>query len=556
VSLRTLRLAALALVVPSLLAAQVTHPLAARIDSLFADYGAGTPGAAVAVVQHGEVLYEQSYGMADLEHEIPITSATVFDIASFSKQFAGMAIAMLVEKGGVSLDENIRTYIPEVPDFGTPITVRHLVHHISGIRDWPATLGIAGWQMDDVISFQQIMTMVWHQQDLNFPPGAEYSYSNTGYNLLAEIVARVSGMSFRAWTDTNIFEPLGMENTHFHDDHQEVVPNRAYGYSSAEDGYRVAHNGLTAFGSSSLFTTIADLTKWAANFDDPKVGGVAVIERMHERGKLNIGRPVHYAFGLAFEEYRGLSTSSHGGSWANFRTHFLRFPDQGFTVMVLGNSASFNPSSRCYRIADMYLADVMAPQATSTSSADRPEVTVDGLLLDEYVGTYKLGPGWLVTVTRSGNRLMTQATEEPAFPMKAVSDREFWVADYGASIAFMRNRATNDVSWIQYRGMQAPRVQLFEPSVEQLGEYVGRYYSEELGAAYDVVLEGDRLFALHRRHGEITLLPTVKDEFRAGRWFLRAVTFVRDPDGAVTGMRVGVGRARNLKFERKGLEGS
>jgi len=548
-SARCAALAAFALTCAAPLAAQEPPAIAARIDSLFAEFGPETPGAAVAVVRDGQLLFTGAYGMADLEHEIPVTTSTVFDIASFSKQFAGMAVAMLVKRGSISLDEDIRTYLPDVPDFGTTITVRHLVHHTSGIRDWPATLGIAGWQFDDVISFEQIMTMVRHQQDLNFPPGSEYSYSNTGYNLLARIVAQVSGTSFREWTDVHLFGPLGMEQTHFQDDHRELIPNRAYGYARSKDGYRTTHNGLTAYGSSSLFTTIDDLVQWAANFDDPLVGGVSVIDLMHQSGQLNSGRPVPYAFGLAFGEYRGLRTSSHGGSWANFRTHFLRFPEQHFTVMVLSNLASFNPGERCYRVADLYLADHMSPVTADRQDDERPEVAVDGALLEEYVGTFKLGPAWLVTITREGDRLMTQATAEDKFPMNAMSDTEFWVDDYGASIRFRRD-SSGAVSWIQYRGIQAPRVELFEPTADQLGEYVGRYVSEELGTAYDIVQRTDGLVAQHRRHGEIRLTATTRDEFRASAPFLRAMTFVRDSDGTVTGMRTGVGRARDLRFVR------
>ncbi|UCD24748.1 MAG: beta-lactamase family protein, partial [Gemmatimonadota bacterium] len=212
-------------------------PLQLQVDSMFHEYDrTDSPGWAVLVVQDGEVVLSRGYGMANLEHQVPIRPNTVFDIASVSKQFAGMAISMLVERGDISLDDDVRQYIPELADFGHTITIRHLVHHLSGLRDWPGTLAVAGWRMDDVISFDQILTMAFNQDALNFEPGAEYSYSNTGYNILAEVVARVSGQTFREWTDANIFRPLGMTNTHFHDDHTEVVPNRAYGYHRASSG--------------------------------------------------------------------------------------------------------------------------------------------------------------------------------------------------------------------------------------------------------------------------------------------------------------------------------
>lgn len=231
---------------------------AAKVDSLFAHLHKTTsPGLAVLVVQDGRVLLRKGYGMASLEHQIPITPATVFDIASVSKQFAGMAVAMLAEGGKISLDDDIRKYIPELPDFGHKITISHLVHHTSGLRDWPGALSVAGWRMDDVISFEQILTMAYRQRDLNFTPGSEYAYSNTGYNVLVEMMQRVTGKSFREWTDTHLFAPLGMHDTHFHDDHREVVVNKAYGYEQAGPGsFRALHDGLTALGSSSLYTPV------------------------------------------------------------------------------------------------------------------------------------------------------------------------------------------------------------------------------------------------------------------------------------------------------------
>ena len=258
--------------------------------------------------------------MANLEHQVPITPTTVFDIASVSKQFAGMAISMLIERGDIALDDDVRKYVPELPDFGHTITIRHLVHHVSGLRDWPGTLAVAGWLMDDVISFDQILTLAYNQKDLNFEPGAEYSYSNTGFNVLAEVVARVSGETFREWTDSQIFKPLGMNDTHFHDDHTEVVPNKAYGYARDSEGnYHAVPNGLTALGSSSLYTTIDDLAKWVTNFETKNVGGEEVVERLFQRGVLNDGTQIGYAFGIGVGRYRGLRTYSHGGSWAAFR---------------------------------------------------------------------------------------------------------------------------------------------------------------------------------------------------------------------------------------------
>ena len=357
-----------------------THEtLEAKVDHLFAKWDrSDSPGAALAVVREGEIIYKRGYGMANLEYDIPITTRTIFDIASVSKQFAAFAIATLSYEGKLSLDDDIRIHLPDVPDFGNTITIRHLLHHTSGLRDWVQSLVIAGDLMDDVISFKHILKMVRHQKVLNFEPGAAFLYSNSGYNLLAEIVETVTGDSFREWTDTHIFKPLDMTNSHFHDDHQMILKNRAYSYQTDEDGgFKHAVNNTTALGSSSLYSTVEDLAKWILNFDDTRIGEQTVIDQMHQRGVLNDGEQIDYAFGLNISEYRGLKTVGHSGSWRGFRSHLMRFPDQKFGVVILCNLDTFNPLSLAEKVADHYLADVLAPVGASESDkAAKPDENV------------------------------------------------------------------------------------------------------------------------------------------------------------------------------------
>lgn len=545
--------AAIASVATTTLAARQTETdVSARVDRVFERFDAEhSPGAAVLVVREGEVLFRKGYGRANIEHEVPVTSATVFDIASVSKQFAGFAIATLVEQGLIGLEDDIHKHLPELPDFGETITVDHLVHHTSGIRDWPGTLAVAGWRMDDVISFDQILTMARHQQDLNFTPGAEYSYSNTGYNILAALVERVTGRTFRQWTDENIFQPLGMTHTHFQDDHAETVPNRARGYQPVEGGHRNAPNGLTALGSSSLFTSADDLAKWVMNFDDGRVGGKAVIDRMRQRGVLNDGERIAYAFGQSVGQYRGLETWSHSGSWAGFRTYLLRVPEHRFGVVILSNAGNYNPAGAARALTDIYLEQPGPPEEDSEERGADSEVTVPGNLLDEYVGTYRLGVGWLVTITRDGDQLITQATNEDRVPMNAVSLSRFFVPAYGASITFGRN-ASGDVDHATYRAIRAPRVEPYTATTAELEEYEGEFYSEELATSYWITVRDGELVANHRRHGDIRLIPSLRDEFRGDQWFFQGVEFDRDANGAVTGLRVSNGRSRNLRFKAVG----
>ena len=330
---------------------------ATAIDTLFAEWDKpDSPGAALVVMRGNEIIYEKGYGSANLEYGLPITPRSVFLVASVSKQFTAFAIAMLAEQGTLSLDDDIRKHVPEMHDFGTPITLRHLIHHTSGLRDEFDLLGMAGWRMDDVITKEMILHLAYRQRALNFEPGSEYSYCNTGYTLLAETVERVTGQSFRAWTTKNLFEPLGMAQSHFHDDYRMVVPDRVQGYVKDGDGFKKEVYSYQSVGASGLFTTAEDLAKWVRNFEDGTVGGPAVLEQVHERGILTNGDTLSYAFGLGHGTYKGHRRISHSGWHRGFRTYLLRFPDDDLAFILLGNLESFNPVEKTLQIADLYFA--------------------------------------------------------------------------------------------------------------------------------------------------------------------------------------------------------
>ena len=527
---------------------------AARVDALFERFNrTPSPGLAIAVVDDGRVILRKGYGMANLEDQIPITPSTVFDIASVSKQFAGLAIAMLIEQGKVRLTDDIRKHIPELPDIGHTITVDHLLHHTSGLRDWPGTLAVAGWRMDDVISFDQILTMAYHQKTLNFTPGAEYTYSNTGYNLLAELVERVTGQSFRAWTDQHLFKPLGMTSSFFRDDHTALVRHRALGYARDPDStFRSIPNNLTALGSSSLFSSVDDLAKWVLNFDNPVVGGQAAMAMTRTRGKLNSDSTIPYAFGISHGEYRGQPTVAHSGGWASFGTYLVHFPNQKFGVIVLGNSPVANPSRAAFEIADIYLEKELAPRAASPTPETGRTVEVSTDVLRNYVGVYKLGPGWYVRIRQDGRTLRAQASGENEFAMSARSDSVFWVDAYGATISFRRDD-TGRVTHFMYRDRRAPRMDDTRATRPAgTADFVGSYVSDELQTTYEVVQRNDSLVLRHRRHGTIPLTPGWEGDFTTPLWFLRSVEFQRDDRGMVTGFVVNVDeRSRNIRFVKR-----
>ena len=371
-------------------------PKTPGVDAVFADILAEGPGAAVIVMEHGQVVHRAGYGMAHLDHGIPISPETVFDIASISKQFGAIAALLLEADGKLDFNADVRTYVPELPSFGHTITVRHLVHHTSGIRDWPHVMALAGVEMSDVISFEKILRMLLQQKSINFPPGSEYAYSNTGYNLLALIIERTSGMSFREFTSERIFKPLGMANTHFSDNYNEVVPGRAESYhlpQSEENGggYQRSINQLTALASSSLNTTIDDFALWMKNYETGQVGSKAMISRMTQRGVLTSGETIDYAYGLVVEEYRGLLTYRHGGSWAGNRSSFNRFPEQNLSVAVFCNFATCDAARRAREVSEVYLAEVMGPSPPddppTASSGD--SLNLSESQLAEFVGDYR-----------------------------------------------------------------------------------------------------------------------------------------------------------------------
>ena len=544
---------------PELISQKISSELTGKIDVLFQEWNTDTtPGVAIGVIQDGELVFSKGYGMANLEHKIPITPNSVFDIASVSKQFCAFSIAMLADEGSIALDDDIRKYIPEVPDFGHTITIRHLVHHISGIRDWPMTLRVGGWQFDEVISMDQILHMVETQQDLNFVPGAEYSYSNTGYNLLAEVIARVTGQSFREWTDENIFKPLEMNNTHFHDDHHEIVPKRVQGFYQEGNLFKMMSNNLMALGSSSLFTTVEDLSKWAINFETGAVGGQKVLNQVHERGILNNGDTIAYAFGHSIGEYKNFKRISHSGGWAGFRTYLVRFPTESLSIVLLSNYASFNPGGKSFELADLFLPlkEVEPSEELETTSESQPSskyvaAEIDPSIFDDYEGEYELVPGFILKFWRDGNQYFVRATGQSQIEMTASSDSTFFVEQVQAEVVFHRktNGEVNSLTLNQGGSQKAQRIDPYTPTDEDIEEIIGVYYSPELKTFYEINRdENQELTFIHQRLGKSSLV--LEDKNLLSSSFINPINIIRDEAGKIIRLEVGQGRMRNVRLAK------
>jgi CubicO group peptidase (beta-lactamase class C family) len=332
-------------------------PAQAAVDEIFQRWNrTDGPGAQVAVIQGGKVVLSRHYGMADLDAARAVDRHTTFDVASVSKQFTSFAIALLASEGKLDLDDDVRKYIPEHPQMAETVTLRQLVHHTGGVRDWVELLYLSGFHFDDVWEVPEIFTLARSQKRLNFTPGSEEMYSNTGYNLLAETVARVSGMSFGEFMKTRVFEPLGMRDSHIHDDHTMITSNWATSYQPrAGGGYEVLVNNTAAVGSSSVVSTAEDLARWLTNYHTGRVGGAAVQAQMHERGVLNDGDTIAYAFGVRFDRVGERAMLSHGGSWRGFRSHVMVIPELELGVAVISNTTEFNSASHARQVLSLFL---------------------------------------------------------------------------------------------------------------------------------------------------------------------------------------------------------
>lgn len=362
---------------------------AGQIDRLFSQYGHSTPGVAVAVIKDGRVVCQKGYGLANLEHDVPITPRTVFNAASVSKQFTAFAIYLLEKQGRLSLEDDVRKHLAEMPDFGGTIRIRHLLAHTSGLKDPWALLALAGWRMDDVITTPQVLRVLRRQKELNFEPGSRYLYGNSGYTLLAEIVRRLSGQTFAEYTRKNIFEPLGMNDTQFCEDHEAVIRGRADSYEMHQGSRKKVGLANSVVGASNLWTTVEDMARWALNFESPRVGAPDLLQRFNAPSLLDNGeRAVYYAEGddigyhakgQVVRRYRGANVLSHGGHTAGFRSTFWRFPEQRFALVLLSNDEHFAQQQKAEGIADLCLQgslqpkpDTVAPSPRATPSAARP----------------------------------------------------------------------------------------------------------------------------------------------------------------------------------------
>jgi CubicO group peptidase (beta-lactamase class C family) len=525
--------------------------LTGKVDKLFEKWAKpDSPGCALSIIQNGKIIYERGFGMADLDHDIPITPATIFHVASVSKQFTATSIVLLAQRGKLSLDDEVRKYVPELPDFGPRITIRHLLHHTSGLRDQWTLLGLAGWRYSlDLITDDDVLSVMARQRDLNFPPGDRYLYCNTGYTLLAQIVKRVSGQSFREFTTANIFDPLGMKSTHFRDDHAEIVKNMAYGYIPAKETFRLSITNFDTVGATSLLTTVEDLALWDQNFYEPHVGGKALIDHLLQRGSLNDGEQLDYAFGLTLGQYKGLSVVDHAGSDAGYRADLLRFPEQHFSVACLCNLGTINPSELTRQVADVCLEGKLKAEGPK---AEEPAVKLSEAQLSPKAGIYHNPDGDAIRRIIFKDGALRAVRGENSVELRPLSETRFRPAGQSMTVRFESAGPGIRMRLVEVPDEGKPQVyerfEEFTPTPAQLQEYAGTYGSDEIEPLYRIVVREGRLFLGRLKSAPERLEPATRDLFTGGPGTMR---FTRNEKGGVSGFVLNAGRVLNFRFSKR-----
>ena len=551
-TLRTLVLTAAATIGAATQLAAQSLPTA-RIDSVFKDFNRmDGPGCTVAVFEGGEIAYAHGHGMANLEYGIALQPRSVFHVASISKQFTALAVELLVSDGRVSWDDPIQKYVPEIPEYDHPVTLRHLVHHTSGIRDQWSLLIMAGWRWEaDLVTQGNAIEVMSRQTALNFDPGAEYLYSNSGFTLLAAVVERVTGQTLKEFSEERIFGPLGMSSTHFHDDHETIVPDRAYGYRHWDDeGWKISIPDFAIVGASALFTTVEDMAKWDANLRNHTLGDDALYERFFDRGVLTNGDTLTYAHGITVGPYRGQTAVGHGGADAGYRTNYMRFPDLDVGIVSFCNFARANPGLYVRQVADIILEDHLDPVAEDEDEA--PDVDND-----RWAETFEAMAGFYRD-PRQDRPIHLWVHEGAARGQGGIGrndggalivpagDDEFRLWPGGQT--FQLGLESGRVTHMETDGLRFDRI---GPPVSDVdpSPYLGTYWSDELGTEYRVEAgEGEATLALvHRKQDTRQFSSAFVDGFWVdGDW----ITFERDSRGQVTGFTWSNGRVRNVKFAR------
>ena len=503
-------------------------------------YVAPAPGCAAAVSLNGDVVFEKAFGLADLEHNVPNTTQTIFESGSVAKQFTAAAIVLLQQDGKLSLDDQVRKYIPELPDYGSPLTIRHLLNHTSGLRDWGTVLGLTGaGRGERVITQDLALDVIIHQRALNYTPGSEYSYSNSGYNLAAIIVERVSKQKFPAFVEERLFKPLGMKNSSWRDDYQQIVPGRAQAYARQGNGpWRLNMPFMNVYGNGGMLTTVGDWMKWNAMLDSHSLGA-PLVNALETRGVLNDGRKISYALGLTIDTYKGLKDVSHGGSTAGYQTFLARYPDNKVSVGVMCNGTSPSSGAIAAGITDEIFGPFPEPAKTESAKVSEDE-------LKKFVGI------WRNEKTHTPARFVIEngVSRWSGARLVPIGDGQFALGSNQLKFTFDKDGKPVSAESVDSDGEVTRFVPETEwkPTPAELASFKGDWFSDEAGATFTVAVDADKVFIKQRPSTSLVMQPLYKDHFSVQGGYV--VWFTRDRSGKVDTLHVGASRMRDMPFVR------
>jgi CubicO group peptidase (beta-lactamase class C family) len=533
-----------------------------RVDSLIQRiHTLKTPGGAVAVVSGKGTLYQKVYGMMSMEYKLPNTNTTLFNLASVSKQFTAFCALLLEREGKIDLDDDIRMYLYDLPDFGYKITIRELIHHTSGIASSDNLRLFAGLPFEAPWDADDEMKLLGRYNQLNYVPNSERNYSNTGYFLLAKIVEAASCQSFSDYITENVFKPLGMDQSFVYDSPGKIISNKASGYKKTGNTFiKMNTEGESVYGSTNIYTSLNDMAIWMKNLLQPKVGDKEMMNRLfYPCDTTNDGETINYSYGFNVWNYMGLKVADHGGYAMGFRTELMVFPENDIAIVVMTNNESTDTWGLTTKIADWVFRDQLKPE----KKKDRIEIKLAPEKLKTYAGTYRMSDGMKLNLELNNDTLCLLIPGEPKFVLHPASDTEFFVKEFDArcSFEFGSDGTCSGITWYQNnrqpKGMKISYSDLL--SSDELQQYTGNYVNEALNVTYPVLYKNNRLFLVVPKTFK-TYFGTdceVKLEYlEPGRFFtqrLGVVEFTKDDSKNITGFKiVDFGRVKNLEFKRKG----
>ena len=533
-TLRYSLLTAIAVAFPALAGAQtLAADTAARIDSVFARYGASSPGCAVNVLRADRSIYAKGYGLASLELRVPIGPNTIFDLGSTSKQFTAMSILLLAHDGKLSLDDDIRKYIPELPNLGARVTLRHLLTHTSGWRDYVDLMVLQGWDERDHTTDRDALDVLRRQRALNFAPGTDWRYSNTGFFLMSLVVKRASGQSLADFARTRIFEPLGMRETHYLTDSREVIPGKATAYDPERDGrYVIDMSNWEQIGDGGVQSSVEELAQWDANFVSGSVGGRAILDQLQQPGTLANGTLLQYALGLSVDRYRDRQRVSHGGAWGGFRAMTMRFPTERLSVILACNRGDANTTQLATNVADVFLTGA---RASPTLAAAPRSLAAPGEAA-RFAGLYMGEDGRLAMFSARGDTLFA-GTGPRAQVLESLGPGHFRNPANGNEQHFRMEQGSRLLTLVPANGALPASlrgVEAADTTGAKLSDYVGRYSGPELAGVWELIVRDQRLM-LHRDRGDDEPLRPV---FRDGFAGPALIELERDARGRVTSLLI------------------